>query len=978
METEDANGIDDERDAPPASGPPGASAAALTICARCGSPLRQWSVKDECLRCLIDFVSGPDEEPAAEDEPPAVPGRRYGHFEVATSPDGLPRELGHGAMGTTYLAHDTVLDCDVALKIIGRNVAAHPVARARFLREARTAAKLRHPNVASVFHYGEQEGECFYTMELVDGETLEARVRRDGPLPAAFALEIATQVARALAAAEVHGVIHRDLKPTNLMLTTQTGRGDPAQLPLVKVIDFGLAKAVSAAAAGTTTETRGGFVGTPAYASPEQFGDAETGSLDGRSDIFSLGATMWFALCGQSPFTGRTLEEIRARQHEPLPVAQLAARQVPASLVTLLRAMLSVDPAHRPASAAGLLEALRRTEVTLAADEAWRARRRWKYPLAAVTVGLLLGAAAVAIVWRGRPVSVGVDDRSLAVLPFENLSPNPDDAFFTRGMQDEISTDLAHVGALKVIGPDSTRPYPPGPRDFARIGRELGVGHLLTGSVRREGGQVRVNVQLVAARDPGHPWTGAYVRALADVFVVQGEITRAVTDRLQAPLSTAENNAINEPPTTDLAAYDFYLQAREVPQYFTSIDAQFASMSKQVTLLEGAIARDPKFVLAYCELASVHDVFYQYRNYAPPTEQAVDHRALAETALQNARRLRPDAGEVHLAAANHFLLVNRDNEQARLEVELARRTLPNSAALEKTAGDVARAQGRWEDSLRAWNRAVELDPRDADGRFNLMQTYRFLRRYDDVEREAHRLIDILPALDAARTRTDLALDYLARDADLAPLRASIAAVPPAAYQVGDEILALTLHLFEHDADGVSRTVAAATVPKFMVNGCVHPKGWYEGLAARMRGDAAGVQRAFAAARLDAEKAVSADPTNGLHLSMLAMIDAGLGRREDAVREGLRACEILPPSKSVTRAVRVEVHLAVVYAWTDQPDLAIKTLTELVRGPSANTLPIQPSYGDLKLNPVWDPLRGDGRFTALQQSLAPPAPGVKGN
>ena len=489
---------------------------------------------------------------------------------------------------------------------------------------------------------------------------------------------------------------------------------------------------------------------------------------------------------------------------------------------------------------------------------------------------------------------------------------------------------------------------------------------------------MRVNVQLIDTHDPARPWSSAYVRPLADVFIVQGEITRAITDRLQTPLSVEENNAINEPPTTDLAAYDLYLQVHEAPQYNTTIDALFASLAKQVTLLEAAIARDPKFTFAYCDLASVHDGYYQYRNYAPPEDHVVDHRALAETALQNARRLRPDAGEVHLAAAIHFLLVNRDNEQAHLELDLARRTLPNSTTLEKTAGDVARAQGRWEDALRAENKAVELDPRDAESRSGLALTYRVLRRYADCEREMLRLIEILPAPDAARARTDLALDHLARDADLAPLRASLAALPQAEYNVGSDVLALTLHLFAHDADGVSQVTASAPVPKFMVNGCIHPKGWYEGLAARMRGDAAGAQTAFTAARLDAEKAVSADPTNGLHLSMLAMIDAGLGRKEDAVREGLRACEILPPSKSVTRAIRVGVHLAVVYAWTGQNDLAIAKLAELARGPSGNSLPIQPSYGDLALNPVWDPLQSDPRFTALKQTLAPPAPGAKEN
>ena len=971
MDTENANERDDKPAGPAVSDSSVPAADTSAVCATCGSALQQWGAEGGCLRCLVDFVSVPDEEVPA-DGSHDVPNRRYGHFEVSTTADGQPLELGHGAMGTTYRAYDTVLDCDVALKIIDRRFAEHPAARARFLREARMAAKLRHPNVASVFQYGEQEGECFYTMELVDGETLEARVQREGPLPPALALEIMIQAARALAAAEVHGVIHRDLKPTNLMLTTRKGESDGENLPVVKVIDFGLAKAVTAAAeAAGATETRGGFVGTPAFASPEQFGHAENVLLDRRSDIYSLGATMWYALCGQAPFTGRTLEEIHAQQNDPLPVAQLSARGVPEPLVTLLQSMLNVHLAARPQSASGLLEALRhcREQLQIVTHTT---RSPWKFRLAAALILLLL--VALAALWKpGGKSTIRADDRSIAVLPFENLSPNPDDAFFTKGMQDEITADLAHVSALKVIGPDSTRGNPPGKRDFARIGQELGVGHLLTGNVRREGGQVRVNVQMIDPHDPFHPWSGAYVRPLADVFVVQGEITRAITDRLQIPLSTEEKNAIDEPPTTDLAAYDLYLRADELPTFTTTPEALFASLTKQVAFLDAAVARDPKFVLAYCALATAHDTFYQYRNYAPPTEQAVDHRAQAETALQIARRLRPEAGEVHLAAATHFLLINRDNDQARVELDLARRTLPNSATLEKTAGTIAGVQGRWEDALRALHRAVALNPRDEESRDDLALTYRLLRRYGDCEREMTANIDMMPASDAPLNRCELALVNLERDADVGPLRASVAALPKAEYHAGNDVYALILHLCEHDPAAVSRVVASAPVPKFMINGCVYPKGWFEGLAARMRGDAAGAQTAFAAARLDAEKVVSMDATNGLHLSMLAMIDAGLGRTDDAVREGLRACEILPPSKSVTKAVRVSVNLAVVYAWTGQTDLAIGKLAELVRGPSGYNLPIQPSYGDLELNPIWDPLRSDPRFAALKQTLAPNAP-----
>ena len=304
-------------------------------------------------------------------------------------------------MGTTYRAMDTVLHRAVALKVIGRAVAENAAARTRFLREARAAAQFQHPIVATVSHYGEQEGECFYAMELVEGETLDARVQRDGPLPVTLTLEIASQVIRALMTAESRGVIHRDLKPTNLLLSTQQGEDGRAGTPVIKVIDFGLAKAVTAAVEmHGATETRGGFVGMPAFASPEQFDGSEDRRIDHRADIYSLGVTLWYALCGRTPFSGRPLEEIRASQTKPLPLEQLAAREVPPPVTTLLQSMLAVDPAKRPQSAPELLDELDRCQRKLASGPSVARRQRTRrWTLAAA--GLM--ATAILCAWWFRP-----------------------------------------------------------------------------------------------------------------------------------------------------------------------------------------------------------------------------------------------------------------------------------------------------------------------------------------------------------------------------------------------------------------------------------------------------------------------------------------------------------------------------------------------------------------------------------------------
>ena len=315
---------------------------ASAVCSVCGKPL---NAKGDCLACLLRTVR---DESVVETKLPV--SLVFGDFEVEQRPDGFYWELGRGAMGVTYLAVDKVLRRRVALKVI--EVPAAPrssqALRERFLREARAAAVLRHPNVAAVFQFGASPDgrHCYYAMELVEGETLGARVRRDGPLNAKEALEIAIQITRALMAAAAHDLIHRDLKPGNIMLTTESE---------VKVIDFGLAKAITHTG-GEMDLTHGEFVGTPSFASPEQFG---SGPVDARSDIYSLGATLWFALTGLAPHSGKTIEEIRERKtRDDLPVARLVARKVPGPLVKLLRSTLAIDPGKRPASAQELMEAL--------------------------------------------------------------------------------------------------------------------------------------------------------------------------------------------------------------------------------------------------------------------------------------------------------------------------------------------------------------------------------------------------------------------------------------------------------------------------------------------------------------------------------------------------------------------------------------------------------------------------------------------
>src|SRR5438552_4343836 len=411
---------------------------AAGTCATCGRPLTQCGPNGECLRCLVSLGFLAEGEQA---ETPAARGRltpgplRYAHFEVEVGEDGFPVELGAGAMAITYRARDTVLNSTVALKVIDRSVAQNPGARTRFLREARAAANIHHPNVARVTYYGEQDGECFYAMELVEGETLEDRVRRDGPMPLAVALKIIEQATLALAAAEVCGVVHRDIKPSNLML-----QSDASGTVTVKLIDYGVAKVMGTQTEPGAEQTQAGFIGTPAFASPEQFAGAGQSPIDTRSDIYSLGVTLWYLLSGRTPFVGRTMEEIRARQTNELPMEQLRSLHLPGQVVTLLKSMLAPDPKERPQTPRELLSAVHRCYAQFKPEA--RSRRR-RVGLAGAALALAVAALAFGTWLSQRTRSFTPMGRSIAVLPFENLSSDRENACFAEGIQDEIITRLS-------------------------------------------------------------------------------------------------------------------------------------------------------------------------------------------------------------------------------------------------------------------------------------------------------------------------------------------------------------------------------------------------------------------------------------------------------------------------------------------------------------------------------------------------------
>ena len=717
------------------------------LCSTCGRPL---NVNSECLPCLVRIAF--DEPAEAATAPPA--SLVFGDFEVEQRPDGFYWELGHGAMGVTYLAMDKVLHRKVALKVIDVPAAARGshAMRERFLREARAAAALRHPNVAAVFQFGASPdaSRCYYAMELVEGETLEARVRRDGPLNAKSALEIAIQITRALMAAAAHGLIHRDLKPGNIMLT----RGDTdAAEPEVKVIDFGLAKAI-ADAGGETDLTHGEFVGTPNFASPEQFG---SGPVDTRSDIYSLGATLWFVLTGLAPHSGSTIEEIRDRQtRDDLPVEQLVARKVPKPIIKLLRCTLAVDPARRPASARELMEALESCRRKLSHGIG-------VYKIAALIAVVAIVAAALFVIRLNRreitsasarnvaPSAYALTplpEKSIAVLPLENLSRDPDNAYFAEGMQDEILARLSKIADLKVISRTSTQKYKSAPDNLREIAKQLGVGNVLEGSVQKSGDAVRVNVQLINALNDAHLWGDVYERKLTDIFTVESDIAKTIADTLQAKLTGAEKQLIAAQPTTDLTAYELYLKGHSL---WSKRGGE--NLRQAIGFYEQAIARDPKYALAYTGLAEAYVLLPAYTATAPQ-----DAYPTAKAAALKALQLDEKLAEAHTALALILCLGDLDMAGSTSEFQRAIALNPNYATAHHWYGNgPLLALGRFEEAIAEGKRAVELDPLSPIINADLGQNLYVARRYDEAIAQLRKTLEIDPTFYYAHYNLGIAL-----------------------------------------------------------------------------------------------------------------------------------------------------------------------------------------------------------------------------
>src|SRR5881397_1987033 len=557
-----------------------------------------------------------------------------------------------------------------------------------------------------------------------------------------------------------------------------------------------------------------------------------------------------------------------------------------------------------------------------------------------------------------------IPEKSIAVLPFENLSSDKENAYFTDGVQDEILTDLAKIADLKVISRTSVMQYKSGlARNLRKIGEELGVAHLLEGSVQRAANKVRVNAQLIDARNDAHLWAQTYDRDLADVFAIQSEIAKAIADQLQAKLSPNEKKAIEQPPTTDLAAFDLYSRAKTLVLTAGLSATGEPDERKAIELLDEAVKRDPSFFDAYCQLAFAHEQLYAITGF----DHTPARLALAEAAVQAATRLRPDAAETHLARAQYLYNGLRDYAGALAELEIARRGLPNDPRLFELTGLILRRRGQQEEGLRNLQRAAELDPRNFDILQQIALSYLNLRRYGEAIAALDRALAIVP--DNAETRTARGLFYLCWIADTRPLHQTIDAIlaqGPAVIATAADVWFFCA-LAERDPTAAERALVALGDNTWGEGVIILSHSFGEGLLARMTKDEARARTAFEAARAQQEKIVQAQPDYGLALCVLGLIDAALGRKDLALDEGRRAIALTPLEKDVINGSRVLQYFAITAAWAGEKELALQQLEAGLRAPAASQML---SYGALKLLPFWDPLRGDPRFEKIVQSLAP--------
>jgi serine/threonine-protein kinase len=849
----------------------------------------------------------------------------------------IERKLGSGGMATVYLAEDLKHHRKVAIKVLKPELA-HAVGADRFLREIRITAGLNHPHILPLLDSGEADGFLYFVMPYVAGESLRARMDREGPLPIDEALRIAEQVASALEHAHRHEVIHRDIKPENILLH----EGE------VMVADFGIAVAVSAAGGERLTET-GIAVGTPAFMSPEQAsGDEE---IDERSDVYSLGCVLYEMLAGEPPHSGESSREIMTQKlvGKVGPIRELRA-EADEALEAVLARTLEPSPEDRFATAGELGEALRSPEVgwTIAAMRLKAKRRK---VAAATVVGLAVLMVGVGAVLQY--VGSAAEPVGLAVLPLENLGA-PEDEHYADGIADELRVKLGAVSGLRVIARWSSVQYKNSDKTLGEIGEELGVDYLLGGTIRWERtgpGEGRVNVmpELVRVTDATALWTSRYDTAHSGVLDLPAKIAERVAEALGINLPGAEREAVRVRPTDNLEAYELYLQGN----VYRFGEPTLRVLESAQQMYERAVETDPQFALAYARLSDVHSYIYHLG-----LDRTAERLRQAEDAVNRAFELRPDLPEAQVALGTFYYRCFRDYERAMAALDVAEKALPGSFEVLLFKSGIAKRQGRFEEAISFLREARRLDPRNPQVCREMTLNLTYEHRYVEAAAYYDTVLALAPHM--LRNRLYRARLTLYERGETDSLRSALEYLLARGYEYRGDVPwnRWYVEFFDRDYAAALDVLARADHDAFDLQMSYSPTPLLAGFVHLAVGDPEKAQASFDSARRVLEVEVQEYPEDERRLRALGLAYAGLGRKDEAIRAGLNALD-LPYPKTDFFARKLTVgDLVFIYAMLGDQDAAIDQLESYL------ALPTRWSVQAELRDPRFDPLRDHPRFQAL--------------